>query len=115
VRSGFFFGQIIGIFFISRVLSLILEMIFIKLFKLNKYLGITLSMVVAFVLYQIPGLLLGNVSDIPNTPANIAQREAEVNATNNILMGIALAGWLIVDFIFVTIIGKLRKPSPPSP
>lgn len=96
----FLFITLIIMLVISRLLGGFFELILIKLFKMNKSAGIVISMILAFVIYLLPGLLLGSVSELEPDPARrlvIAAREADSFHTGIVLMAISCIIWIVVD------------------
>jgi hypothetical protein len=108
--NAFFTAQVISLFVISRILLGIFELVLLKLFKMNKYAGIVISAVLAFLLYLAPNLLLSGVSSIPGAGPEIAAREAAATQTNIMFMGIWLAVWVVIDLIVASFLGRKTKP-----
>jgi hypothetical protein len=77
---------------------------------MNKYAGIIISAVLAFLLYLAPNLLLSGVSSIPGAGPEIAAREAAATQTNIMFMGIWLAVWVVIDLIVASLLGRKAKP-----
>ena len=107
--NAFFTAQVISLLVISRVLLGIFELVLLKLFKMNKYVGIVISAVLAFLLYLVPNLLLSGASSIPGAGPEIAEREAAVTHTNIMFMGIWLAVWVVIDLIIASLLGRKAK------
>lgn len=106
LMGAFESGQIIGTLIISRILVGILELVLIKLIKVNKYAGVVISAVVAFGLYLLPLYLLPPVSSIPGSGPELAGREAETNHTNVMLFGIWLFVWVVVDMAIISLAAR---------
>lgn len=115
--GAFEITQIITLLIIARVLLGVIELILIKAFKINKYVGILISAVLAFLIYGVPTYLLsGGVSDLAGNESQrqaMALREGEVLTTNITFMAIWLAVWSVIDLGIVSLAG--RKSQPPKP
>jgi len=115
--GAFEITQIITLLVIARILLGIIELILIKAFKMNKYAGILVSAVIAFIVYGVPTYLLsGGVSDLAGSESQrraMALREGEVLQTNITFMAIWLVVWAVIDLVIVTVAGKMSRPAQP--
>ena len=118
-RSGddaFFTGQVIGTFFVSRVLLAVVEvvvlLIVVKVLKLRAYVGIVIAAVVTFLLYLLPNLLLSGAGSIPGAGPEIAAREAATTQTNIMLMGAWLVVWVLIDCGIAFLVTRRSQPAP---
>jgi predicted secreted protein len=109
IAGAFETGQIIGTLVISRILVGVLELVLIKFIKVNKYVGVVISVVVAFGLYLVPLFLMSSVSSIPGTGPELAKREAETSQTNVMFFGIWVIVWLIVDIAILSLATRKSK------